>query len=185
MKNKSLVGVGVVAGLLVVFVFAQYNALVRADMAIGIQWAEVENQFQRRADLVPDLVKVAKKYAEYEKGVIDDVVKARAALVEAASPQGKAAANEALNGALSSLLAVVENYPNLKADQTYIRLMDEMAGTENRIAVARRSYNNSVGGYNIKIRTIPAAWFARVFGFEAKQYIEVSGDKKEKPNYDL
>ncbi len=95
-------------------------------------------------------------------------------------------ANEALNGAISRLLAIAENYPNLKADQTYIRLMDEMAGTENRIAVARREYNNRVGAYNIKVRTIPAAWFASAFGFEAKKsYSEVSEAKKEKPNYDL
>ncbi|MDR2692602.1 MAG: LemA family protein, partial [Chitinispirillales bacterium] len=140
---------------------------------------------QRRADLVPDLVKVASKYAEYEKGVIDGVVKARASLVSAAGARGKIAANEELSGALSRLLVVVENYPSLKADQTYIRLMDEMAGTENRIAVARRNYNNGVGEYNVKIRTIPAVWFAGAFGFGAKTYIETPEEKKEKPNYEL
>ncbi|MDR1100855.1 MAG: LemA family protein [Clostridiales bacterium] len=186
MKNKTIwivVGIIVVLGIVI---FAQYNGLVRADLDVGVKWAEVENQFQRRVDLVPDLVSVANRVATYEKSVIDDVVNARAALAGAtASTEDKIAANNELDGAISRLLVVMENYPQIKADQAYIRLMDEMAGTENRIAVARQNYNNSIGDYNVKTRVIPAAWFAKAFGFGIKPYYEVPQESMVKPNYDI
>lgn len=184
-KNRFIwIGIGVFI-VLCIIVFAQYNGLVRADLDVGIKWAEVENQFQRRADLVPDLVSIANKVAEYEKSVIDDVVNARAALAGVSNPQDKINANNALDDAISRLLVVVENYPQIKADEAYIRLMDEMAGTENRIAVARQSYNNSVGVFNTKMRVIPTAWFAKAFGFESKPFYEVSPESKVKPDYDI
>ena len=185
MKNKGIwiiVGVIVILGIII---FSQYNGLIRADLDVGIKWAEVENQFQRRVDLVSDLVQVANKVADYEKNVIDDVVNAREVLAGATNTEDKINANNALDGAISRLLVVVENYPQIKADQAYIRLMDEMAGTENRIAVARQGYNNSVGNFNTKIRVIPTVWFANAFGFEAKPFYEVPQESTVKPNYDI
>lgn len=184
MKKAVWIIIGIVA-ILGIIAFVQYNGLARADLDVEVKWAEVENQFQRRVDLVPDLVRVANRVADYEKSVIDSVVDARAKLGSVSTTEEKIAANNELDGAISRLLVVMENYPQIKADEAYIRLMDEMAGTENRIAVARQNYNNSIGQYNLKLRVIPAAWFAKAFGYEAKPYYEVPAESKVKPNYEI
>jgi len=185
MKNKALWIIGGVIVLLGILIFTQYNGLVRADLEVDTKWAEVENQLQRRADLVPDLVKVANRVAAHEKEVIDSVVSARAKLAGAKSAEDVIDANNQLDGALSRLLVVMENYPDIKADQSFIRLMDEMAGTENRIAVARKNYNDSVGSYNTKTRVLPSALFAKMMGFEARPFFEVPEENKVKPDYDI
>ncbi len=160
----------VVVLLLVALVFggkliSTRNQLVTERNAIEAQWHQVDVVLQRRADLIPNLVETVKGYAKHESGVIDAVASARAALNGARTPQDRIAANNMLDGALGRLLVIVENYPNLKADQQFLRLQDELAGAENRIAVERRKYNESVQRYNTDIELFPNNIAASLFGF--------------------
>jgi LemA protein len=160
----------VVVLLLVALVFggkliSTRNQLVTERNAIEAQWHQVDVVLQRRADLIPNLVETVKGYAKHESGVIDAVANARAALNGARTPQDRIAANNMLDGALGRLLVIVENYPNLKADQQFLRLQDELAGAENRIAVERRKYNEAVQRYNTDIELFPNNIAASLFGF--------------------
>ncbi len=157
-----LVLVALVAGFSMV---GTRNTLVTERNAIESQWHQVDVVLQRRSDLIPNLVETVKGYAGHEKGAIEAVANARAALVGAKSPQQRIAANNQLDGALGRLLVVVENYPNLKADQQFLRLQDELAGSENRIAVERRKYNEAVQRYNTDIELFPNNIAASLFGF--------------------
>jgi len=141
------------------------NDLVVQREAIKGAWAQVDVALQRRADLVPNLVETVKGFAAQEKGVFESVANARAALAGARTPAEKIAANTQLDGALSRLLVVVENYPQLKSNENFLRLQDELAGTENRIAVERRKYNESVQRYNTSIDLFPNNIAASLFGF--------------------
>lgn len=185
MKKAGLV---IVIGIILIFALligAQYNSLVKAELDTDVKWAEVTNQMKRRADLVPDLVKAANKVMAHEKDLIDSVTEARAKLAGATSAADEINASNELDSAISKLLVVMEAYPQMKSDETYIRLMDEMAGTENRLATARKNYNDSIGKYSLKLKAIPTSWFAKAFGFEAKTYYEVPATDMEKPNYDI
>ena len=137
---------------------------------------------QRRADLIPNLVNTVKGYANQEKEIINTVTTAREKLVGANSVTAKAEADQELTNALSRLLVVVENYPELKSSQNFIQLSDELAGTENRIATARRDYNEAVKTYNLKIKKFPSNVMANMFGFGEKQYVEASEESKNVPN---
>jgi len=141
------------------------NDLVTQKEAINGQWSQVDVALQRRADLIPNLVETVKGYAKHEQGVIQSVADARAALIGAKTPQEKIAANTQLDGALGRLLVVVENYPNLKANENFLRLQDELSGTENRIAVERRKYNEVVQKYNTDISLFPNNIVASMSGF--------------------
>src|SRR5882762_29507 len=141
------------------------NDLAVQNEAIAAAWAQVDVALQRRADLIPNLVGTVKGFAAQEKSVIDSVTSARAALGGARTPQEKIAANTQLDGALSRLLVVVENYPNLKSNENFLRLQDELAGTENRIAVERRKYNEKVQEYNTQIQLFPNNIVASMSGF--------------------
>lgn len=180
-----LIGLGVVVLMLAASLIGGYNELVKADQQVQNQWAQIENQLKRRADLIPNLVETVKGFAAQEKGVISEITDARAALSGAKSPEQAAAANDALNGALSRLLVVVENYPDLKSDKTFIQLMDELTGTENRIAVARKDYNEEVTTYNVMVRTFPRNILAGMLGFEKAEYFEVSEADKQTPEVDF
>jgi LemA protein len=142
------------------------NDLVTRKEAVSAAWSQVDVALQRRADLIPNLVETVKGYAKHEEKAIDDVASARAALVGAKAPSDRIAANSQLDGALGRLLVIVENYPNLKADQSFLRLQDELAGTENRIAVERRKYNEAVQSYNTKIQLFPDNIVASMSGFQ-------------------
>ncbi|HWC00472.1 MAG TPA: LemA family protein [Bryobacteraceae bacterium] len=142
-----------------------HNELVTAKEAIDASWSQVDVALQRRADLIPNLVETVKGYAKHEESVIKDVADARAALGGARSPQEKIQANSQLDGALSRLLVVVENYPQLRANENFMRLQDELAGTENRIAVERRKYNETVQRYNTQIGLFPDNIVASLSGF--------------------
>lgn len=158
-----------------------YNTLVQQKEAIDAQWAQVENQLQRRNDLIPNLVEVTKGYAKHEEGIFTAVANARAKLIGAGTREGQIEASNELSGALSRLLALSEAYPNLKADTQFARLSDELAGTENRIATERRRYNEEVRTYNTSIKQIPTVVFAGCMGFKAADYFEVPESAKAAP----
>ncbi len=158
-----------------------YNTMVSLREQIDAAWAQVENQLQRRNDLIPNLVEVTKGYASHEKEIFERIADARAKLIGAGTREEKIEAAENLGSALSRLLAIAENYPNLKADAQFARLSDELAGTENRIATERRRYNDAVREYNTYIKRFPQTLFARVFGFQAQPYFEASKEAQQVP----
>jgi LemA protein len=178
----------IVIGILVLIVLipffylkGTYNSLVRMDEEVKAAWAQVENQLQRRYDLIPNYVETVKGYAAHEKEVFLRVTEARSKVSGAANIQDKIQANNALSSALARLLVVVERYPELKANTNFIRLQDELAGTENRIAVERRRYNETVKTYNITIRRFPTNLLAGMFGFEKAAFFEVPEERQEAP----
>jgi LemA protein len=158
-----------------------YNSLVTMDEGVKATWAQVENQLQRRYDLIPNLVQTVKGYASHEEEVFLKVTEARSRVGGAGSVSDKIAANNSLSAALSRLLVVVERYPELKANTNFLRLQDELAGTENRIAVERRRYNESVRAFNTKIRRFPTNIIAGIFGFGRASLFEVPEEKQEAP----
>ena len=172
--------VWIILGVLVLIVVgvggtavSKWNQLVAMDTDIKAKWAQVENQFQRRADLVPNLVEAVKGFAAQERTILEAIANARAKMAGAGSVQDRIAGSNELSSALARLLVVVENYPNLKSDATFIRLMDELAGTENRLAVERKRYNDSVQVYNVAIRQFPGNLIASVSGFKEHPFFEV------------
>ncbi|NOZ60561.1 MAG: LemA family protein [Calditrichaeota bacterium] len=171
--------------VLALFLSRPYNQLVTLDEEVNTAWSQVENQLQRRYDLIPNLVETVKGYAAHEKEVFIEVAKARASVGGARTPGEKIQANNQLTGALSRLLLVVERYPELKANENFIRLQDELAGTENRIAVERRKYNEKVKVYNQKVRHFPTNMIAGFFGFEKRPYFEAPTEAKQAPKVDF
>lgn len=148
-----------------------YNGLKSARVEVDAQYGQVENQIQRRADLIPNLVNTVKGYMKYEENVLKEVTEARARVMGAKTPEDMAAANAELSGALGRLIAVAENYPQLKANEHFTELMREIAGTENRISVARRDYNEAIKRYNVKVETFPGNLFAGMLGYSTmKQF---------------
>ena len=158
-----------------------YNRFVSMDEAVKSSWAQVENQLQRRYDLIPNLVETVKGYAKQEKDVLVEVTNARAKVGGAATVPDKITANNELSGALSRLMVVVERYPDLKSNQNFLRLQDELAGTENRIAVERMRYNDAVKAYNVAIRSFPANLLTGMFGFAKATFFEAPAVAKATP----
>jgi len=176
-----LIGLGIIILIIVSFV-SVYNGVVSKHETITAKWAQVENQLQRRNDLIPNLVNTVKGYAAHEKTVFEDVTNARSQWAKANTLEDKIKAAGAIDAALSRLLLVVENYPNLKADQTFLKLMDELAGTENRIAVERMRYNEAVRDYNITVRSFPGNFIAGMFGYKvATEYFKAEEKAKVVP----
>src|SRR5213592_3960838 len=158
-----------------------YNTFVGQEEAIKAQWAQVENQLQRRNDLIPNLVETTKGFASHEEAVYKDIADARSRLLAAKSPEETIAAANQQSSALGRLLAVVENYPQLKSNEQFNRLMDELAGTENRIAVERMRYNEKVQAYDTKRRQFPANLTAKLFGFKEYPFFQAPPDVKTVP----
>ena len=179
------------AGLIVVLILAvglgvsQYNTMVQLSTEVEEAMANIDSSLERRADLIPNLVNTVKGFAAHESGIFKDVTEARKALLSAKSIDEKATANEALSGALGRLLAISENYPDLKSDKVYIGLMDELAGTENRISYARDQYNSRVKKYNTCIKGFPGSMFAGQFGYEPAVFFKAEESKKAVPKVDL
>ena len=159
----------------------KYNKIVTLDEGVKTAWAQVENQFQRRLDLIPNYVETVKGYAKHEREVFIEVTEARAKVGGAVTPSQQIEANNELAAALSRLLLVVERYPDLKANQNFIRLQDELAGTENRIAVERMRYNEAVREYNVYTRRFPNNILAGIFGFGRAPLFEAPEEAKEPP----
>ncbi len=183
--TKILLAILVLAVVLVVYTFSTYNSLVRLKENVDSKWSQVENQLQRRADLIPNLVNTVKGYAKHEKEIFETLAQARSKLLNSSTVEDKAKANDELSSAISRLLMIVENYPNLKADKAFVQLMDELSGTENRIAVARKDYNDAVKQYNMKIKVFPNVLIARMFGFEERQYFQASSQAQNVPTVDF
>ena len=173
--------IAVIVLLIIVWMISAYNNLVTLRNRVKNGWAQIDVQLKQRADLVPNLVNTVKGFAAQEKSVIDSVTNARAKLAGAQGPAARGEANNELSGALSRLLVVVENYPQLKSDKTFAGLMDELAGTENRISVARRDYNDAVQSFNTRIKTFPTSIIAGMFGFSAKEYFRAEEGAKQVP----
>ncbi|HOC60566.1 MAG: LemA family protein [Syntrophaceae bacterium] len=184
-KKKIIIVILVVIALLVVSLYSffagNYNNFVRLDQAVKSSWAQVENQLQRRYDLIPNLVETVKGYAKQEKDVMIEVTNARARVGGATSVPDKIAANNELSGALSRLLLVVERYPDLKSNQNFLHLQDELAGTENRIAVERMRYNEAVKIFNQTIKSFPANLLAGMFGFREAAFFDAPKEAKTAP----
>jgi len=183
-QKTALIVIGVVILLVLIpfsYLKGTYNSLVQMDEGIKGAWAQVENQLQRRYDLIPNYVETVKGYAKHEKEVLMGVTEARSKVAGAGTIGEKIAANNQLSSALARLLVVVERYPDLKANTNFIRLQDELAGTENRIAVERRRFNEAVKALNARIRTFPTNLIAGMFNFEKGTYFEVPEEKQKAP----
>jgi LemA protein len=202
MKNKGLiitlaiVGVVVLFGIiLAVWGISSYNNLVSLNESVEQSWSQVENQYQRRADLIPNLVNTVKGYAEFERGVLTDVTEARSrvsqfnvtpeVLNDPQSFQRFQQLQGELSGALSRLLVTVENYPALKANENFLQLQAQLEGTENRISVERRNFNQVVQQYNTTIKRFPTSIFAGIFGFSEKQYFRSTPGSETPPKVEF
>jgi len=196
--STALVVLGVLVLLLLAFggcAMSQYNGIVSTDEKVGKQWSEIQNQYKRRYDLVPQLVETVKGAANFEQSTITAVTEARASVGKFQLPEklpGDAAqmqqyfeAQQGLGSALSRLLVVAENYPQLKASQNFLSLQDQLEGTENRIAVARRDYIDAVQDYNVRIRRFPGNVLAGMFGFEQKPQLEFEEAVTERPKVEF
>ena len=187
--SKGLIVI-IVLILIALAVFGQYvsvrNTLVTKNEAVKAAWSQVDIVLQRRADLIPNLVETVKGIAKQEQTVFGDIAKARSQLLSAGTPSEKIAANQQLDGALGRLLAIVENYPQLKSNENFLRLQDELAGTENRIAVERKRYNDALQDYNTYVQKFPANIFARWAGFKPNEaYFTAAEGSRQVPKVDF
>ncbi len=191
MKNTGLIILGVLILAIIAiagFFIGTYNKLQVMDENVTASWSQVENQLKRRNDLIPNLVSTVKGYAKHENEIFTNIANARAKLSGAMNSNDVKAVQQSsneLNSALSRLLLVVENYPNLKADKAFTGLQDELAGTENRLAVARRDYNESVKTINTIIRTFPTSLVAAVSGIKSRDYFEITEQEKQTPKVEF
>jgi LemA protein len=184
--SKGLIVIVVIV-LIAFLLFGQYvgvrNTLVAKNEGVKAAWSQVDIVLQRRADLIPNLVETVKGYAQQEQTVFGDIAKARSALLSAGNPQQKIAANNQLDGALGRLLVVVENYPQLRSNENFLRLQDELAGTENRIAVERKRYNDTLQDYNTYIQVFPHNLYAGFAGFKPNDaYFAASEGSRQVPS---
>lgn len=177
-KAGVIIGIIVVLALLLI---PQYNGLVQSKENVNEAYAQVQNVVQRRADLIPNLVSTAKGFAKHEEDVFIKVSEARSGVKNAKDPQELAKANDELTSALNGMNVVVERYPELKSDTHFTQLMDELAGSENRIATERKNYNTVVKTYNQKVKRFPTVIFARLMGFSSEKYFEADASAQKAP----
>jgi len=201
MKKGLIVGLSIVGAIfffvavVVIWGINSYNNMVTLNESVNQSWSQVENQYQRRADLIPNLVNTVKGYANFEKGVLTDVTNARASvgqlkvtkdvLDDPQAFQRFQAVQGQLTGALSRLLVTVENYPDLKANENFLELQAQLEGTENRIAVERRKFNEVVQGYNTSIKKFPTSIIAGIFNFRDKQYFKATAGSETPPKVEF
>ena len=188
MKRGGLIAIAVVAVLLLGVggcLVGNYNKLVTANEEVKNKWAQVDNQLKRRAELIDNLVQTTKGTALQEQEVFGDIADARARMSGASSPEQSIEANRAMDSALGRLLVVVENYPQLKSNEAFLGLMDELTGTENRLATERMRYNDTVRGFNVLVKRFPMTLFASMFGYKEAPYYEVPAEQREAPKVDF
>lgn len=196
MKKSWIILIVIGAIVLISFMYVKgtYNSMVVAGETVDAQWAQVENVYQRRADLIPNLVATVKGYAEHEQETLEGVIEARAKAtsttinadqLDASALQKFQAAQDGLSSALSRLMVVVEKYPDLKANQNFLELQSQLEGTENRIAVERKRFNETARDYNLSIKTFPNNIFAGMFGFEKKAYFESQAGAETAPKVEF
>lgn len=180
-----LIVLSVIIGTILVialWIGTTYNGFVSLEETVNNAWGNVQTAYQRRADLIPNLVATVKAYSDYEGEVLTEITNARAKVGSASTPEELSSAGSELNSALARLLVVVENYPNLKANENYLDLQVQLEGTENRIKVERDIYNNAVRAFNIKIRRFPSNIIAGMFGFQQKEYFEAAEGAETAPD---
>jgi LemA protein len=201
MKKGMIIGLSIAGGILLLILIlvmwgvGSYNKLVNLNESVNSSWSQVENQYQRRADLIPNLVNTVKGYANFERGVLTDVTEARAKVSQMNvtkevlnDPQAFAKFQQLqgnLSNALSRLLVTVEIYPNLKANENFLQLQAQLEGTENRISVERRNFNEVVQQYNVSIRRFPSSIFAAMFGFRYKEYFKSTAGSETPPKVEF
>ena len=176
-----LVAVLIIFGLLVLFVVGLYNSLVIQRNRCDNGWAQIDVQLRRRYDLIPNLVETVKGYAKHEREVFETVTRARTQAINANTVKDQGLAENQLAGALKTLFAVAENYPELKANQNFLMLQEELAGTESKVAYARQFYNDAVMKYNTKLQTFPSNIMAGMFGFKQREYFVVGEEEAKGP----
>lgn len=176
----------IVLVILVLWVFMVYNAFVRLKNQVENSWSQIDVQLKRRNDLIPNLINTVKGYVKHEKSTLSDVTKARTAMINAGSDMGKMAkADNMLSGALKSLFAVAEAYPDLKANQNFLQLQEELSGTENKVAASRQYYNDTVMEYNTKLESFPSNMIANMFNFKEKNLFEAPESEKAVPKVEF
>jgi LemA protein len=180
-----LIVVLILVVLVLIYLVAAYNGLIRRRNQIENAWSQIDVQLKRRHDLIPNLVETVKGYAAHERETLDAVIKARNAAVGAHSPSEQAAAEGQLTGTLRQLFALGEAYPDLKANQNFLALQEELSATEGRVAYARQFYNDSVLGYNNKLQQFPTMYFARMLKFERREYFEADEAARSAPTVDF
>ncbi len=181
-KNIGIIIAVAVVVILVIAVVGIYNGLAQGREAVDTARSDIDTVLQRRADLIPNLVSTVKNLTAHEQSIVDSVTNARAAMMGAGTTEEKLAANEELTRAVNNLMVVVENYPEISSSPAYVTLMDELSGTENRIAVSRKDYNEAVKSYNKKVVSFPGNILAGMFGFEKEAYYEASAGVENAPN---
>ncbi|MDO5027665.1 MAG: LemA family protein [Bacillota bacterium] len=184
-KGGNTVIILIVVILLVYFAFSSYNGLINLDEKVNKSYADLQTAVQRRADLIPNLVNTVKGYASHEEETFTKITEARSKLSQATNPTELSQANAELTKAIGDINVVVEAYPELKANENFIQLQDELAGTENRIAVARRDYNDVVNTFNSKVRKFPTSIFANMLGFSPRAYFEADPGTENAPTVDF
>jgi len=171
--------IGIIVAVLVLFVILLYNSLIRLRNQVRNSWAQIDVQLKRRNDLIPNLVESVKGYMKHEKTVLQNVTKARSAIMSAKTVEGKAKASDMLSNTLKSLFAVSENYPQLKANENFLQLQEEISGTENKIAYSRQHYNDMVMVFNTKIEKFPNNIFANNLNFKKEASFEATAEEKK------
>ena len=180
-----LLEIGIILLIIILFFvfvfFGYYNRIIRLENRIDNSWAQIDVQLRRRADLIPNLMETVKGYMTHEREVLENVTKARSALMSAKTPQENINADNMLTGALKSLFAVAENYPNLKANENFLNLQDELSNTENKIAYSRQHFNDSVLAFNNIVETIPGKWFAGMMNKKTREMLQIPEASREVP----
>ena len=177
MTPLVVIVIGIV--LIVLFLWSLYNSLITMSTQIDEAWSQIDVQLKRRTDLIPNIVSSVKGYEKHEKSVFENVTKARSAMMKAESPQSMAKASDGLSSALKSLFAVAENYPQLKANENFVQLQNQLTDTEDKIAYSRQFYNSTVTDFNVKVRVFPNTILAGMLGFKDKPFFKTEGAERE------
>lgn len=177
MSMVTYIIIGVIV-LIILWLFVTYNSLVTLRNRVREAWSQIDVQLKRRSSLIPNLVETVKGYAKHEKGVLEEVTKARTALMSAKNPHEAADANNMLTGALKTLFAVSENYPQLRASENFVKLQDELSDTETKVAASRQFYNTNVLDLNNNLEVVPSAWVGQMFGFKKEEFFKATEEEK-------